>query len=141
AFIGSVTAIVLYPMWAAKDLTQRGAAATVEAVSAEVEKAAQALRPEIIRHETITIINEQAQRRAKLVVMEQPVTVQIEKADEYRLLWDYLYLGQKTATLRIEGNRIQWVVDMGRFIPDDVTVDEATRTVTMRFPPPRLDAE
>jgi hypothetical protein len=137
----AVTAVILYPMWAAKDLTQRGGAAAIEVVSAAVEKAALAMRPEIIRHETITIISEQAQRRAKLVVMEQPITVQFEKADEYRLLWDYLYLGQNTVMLRIEGNRVQWVVDLARFTESDVEVDESARTVTLRFARPRLDMD
>lgn len=141
AVVGAITTVIIYPLWAAKDLAEQGGRAAVDAVGRAVEKVAQGLQPQVTRQETITIISEQAQRQAKLVVMEQPVRVQIEKADEYSLLWDYLYLGQNTATLQIDGNRVQWVVDLTRFDADGVIVDEAAKTVTLRFPPPRLDTE
>lgn len=112
----------------AKDLATH----TIDAVTT-------ALTPTQIRHEVINVVSEQARPAAKLVVLEQPVRVWIDKSDEYRLLWDTLYLGQNTARLQIENNRVQWVVDLQGFGEDDVTVDEATKTVTLRFPPPRLD--
>lgn len=140
-FTAAITAVIIFPMWAAKDLTEQAAAGAKDTVVQAAQALGSALRPEVVRREAVTIVTEQAQTQAKLVVYDHPVRVQVAKAEEYRLLWDYLYLGQNAVTLRIDGNRVQWVVDLQQFGEEDVTIDEATKIVHLRFPAPRLDAD
>lgn len=130
-----ISALSVGTWWVMRGVSGAGAAVVQEAAQAVRD----AVSPQVVRQEVMRVIIERPDRTPKLVVMTEPVRVVVERTDE--LKWLYVYWGTSSARLELAGNRVQWIVDLSRLDEGDALVDEATRTVTVRVPEPRLDRE
>ena len=100
-----------------------------------------ALRPNVTLK---TVIHGQFARietTPKLVVMTDTINVEVVRSSEKRALWGLLNLGTTEVRLRAPGNKIQFVVPLGKVTADDFSYDAAARKVTVRVPAPVLDTD
>lgn len=84
---------------------------------------------------------EEVDKEPKLVVLQTSITVFVSRRSEKRLFWELLDLGDTVVELRAEDNRVQYVVPLGDFGPEDVDYDAERRILTVYLPAPELDRE
>jgi len=75
----------------------------------------------------------------KLVVLTRTLPVDIEKRASYRVWWDKLELDGSVVRVRVDNNRVQYVVPLEGLAPESFDYIEAENKLIATLPEPRLD--
>jgi hypothetical protein len=102
--------------------------------------AAETAKPKV---ETTTIIESalgELRAQGKLVVLTRNLSVRAEKSSK-AVIWDSIPVDDSAVEIKVNNNRVQYVIPLHDLAARSFTYDEATNKLVVTVPEPRLDRE
>jgi hypothetical protein len=121
---------------ALQDAATRGASTVYKDLSAAVA----ASRPKVEMKTVIDSAVGQLNTRGKLVVLTRTLSVDVKKSST-KTLWDTFKLEDSAVRLKVNNNSVQYVVPLDALTPEQFAYEEASNTLIVTLPEPRLDRE